>query len=63
MIRSINRKIIEDIINKGSSKRFPDRLNKRAILLIQALSDVASFEDLKKICEPPSLKIHKLKAR
>ena len=46
---------------KGRSQRFPERLNKRAILLLQALSDVSSFKDLKNICEPPSLKIHKLK--
>lgn len=28
---------------------------------MMALSDVSTFDDLKKICEPPSLKIHKLK--
>ncbi|MBT4790939.1 MAG: type II toxin-antitoxin system RelE/ParE family toxin [Halobacteriovoraceae bacterium] len=61
MIKSINGKITKDIVNKGSSKRLPEKLNKRAILLLQALSDVSSFDDLKKICEPPSLKVHKLK--
>lgn len=61
MIRSINGKITKDVVNKGSAKRLPERLNKRAILLLQALSDVTSFEDLKKVCEPPSLKLHKLK--
>jgi len=61
MIKSINGKITKDVINKGTSKRFPERLNRRAILLLMALSDVSSFEDLKKICEPPSLKLHKLK--
>ena len=61
MIKSINGKITKDIINKGSSKQFPPKLNKRSILILMALSDVSSFEDLKKICEPPSLKIHKLK--
>ena len=61
MIKSIDGKITKDIVEKGASKRFPERLNKRAILLLQALSDVASFQDLKKVCEPPALKIHKLK--
>ena len=35
-------------MRKGSSKRFPSQLNKRAILLLQALEDVDMFEDLKK---------------
>ncbi len=61
MIKSINGKITKDIVNKGTSKRFPERLDKRATFLLMALSDVTSFDDLKKICEPPSLKIHKLK--
>lgn len=61
VIKSIVGKIIKDMISKGNSKRFPEKLNKRAILLLQALSDVRDFEDLKKLCEPPSLKIHKLK--
>lgn len=61
MIRSITGKITKDILEKGASKRFPERLNKRAIFLMMALSDVSTFDDLKKICEPPSLKIHKLK--
>ncbi|MBT3586564.1 MAG: hypothetical protein HN509_16770 [Halobacteriovoraceae bacterium] len=61
MIKSINGKITKDIVNKGSSKRFSEKLSKRAILLLQALSDVISFDDLKQICEPPSLRVHKLK--
>jgi proteic killer suppression protein len=61
MIKSINGKITKDLVNYGTSKRFPPRLEKRALLLLMALSDVSNFEDLKKICEPPSLKIHKLK--
>ncbi len=61
MIKSLNGKITKDLVNKGTSKRFPDRLDKRAIFLLMALSDVATFNDLKKICEPPSLKLHKLK--
>lgn len=61
MIKSINGKITRDFVKRGSSKKFPERLNKRAILLLMALSDVSSFEDLKLICEPPSLKVHKLK--
>jgi toxin HigB-1 len=61
VIKSINGKITKDIVHKGTSKQFPERLNKRAILILMALSDVSSFDDLKKICEPPSLKLHKLK--
>lgn len=61
MIKSINGKITKDIVNKGVSKKFPEKLNKRAIFLLMALSDVTGIEDLKKICEPPSLKLHKLK--
>lgn len=61
MIRSLNGKITKDIANKGASKKFPGRLNKRAIFLLMALSDITGIEDLKKICEPPSLKLHKLK--
>lgn len=61
MIKSINGKITKDIINKGASKKLPERLNKRATFLLMALSDVTDIEDLKKICEPPSLKLHKLK--
>ena len=57
----MNGKIAKDLINNGTSKRFPPKLEKRAILLLMALSDVTTFDDLKKICEPPSLKIHKLK--
>ena len=61
MIRSVTGKITKDLVNKGASKRFPEKLNKRAIFLLMALSDVTNFDDLKMICEPPSLKIHKLK--
>lgn len=61
MIKSISGKITKDIIDKGASKKFPERLNKRATFLLMALSDVTCIEDLKKICEPPSLKLHKLK--
>lgn len=61
MIKSINGKITKDIVAKGCSRRFPEKLNKRAVLLLQALSDVSSFDDLKLICQPPSLKVHKLK--
>ncbi|MGB0454481.1 MAG: type II toxin-antitoxin system RelE/ParE family toxin [Bacteriovoracaceae bacterium] len=61
MIKSLNGKIAKDIAIKGFSRRFPERLNKRAIFLLMALSDVVDIEDLKKVCEPPSLKLHKLK--
>lgn len=61
MIKSINGKITKDIVNKGASKKFPEKLNKRTIFLLMALSDVTGIEDLKKICEPPSLRLHKLK--
>jgi len=61
MIKSLSGKIARGIANKGSSKKFPERLNKRSIFLLMALSDVSHFDDLKKICEPPSLKLHKLK--
>ncbi len=61
MIVSLKGKITRDIANKGNSKRFPERLNRRAIFLLMALSDVSHFDDLKKICQPPSLKLHKLK--
>ncbi|GAB4020067.1 MAG: hypothetical protein Fur0010_22480 [Bdellovibrio sp.] len=61
MIKSISGKITKDLVEKGESNRFPPRLNQRAILLLMALSDVYRFEDLKKICEPPSLRLHKLK--
>ena len=61
MIKSINGKIAKDLIEKGKTKRIPDRLNKRAIFLLMALSDVSDIEDLKRICEPPSLRLHKLK--
>ncbi len=61
MIKSINGKIAKDLIEKGKTKRIPDRLNKRAIFLLMALSDVSDIEDLMRICEPPSLKLHKLK--
>lgn len=61
MIKSINGKITKDIVNKGASKKFPEKLNKRTISLLMALSDVTGIEDLKKICEPPSLRLHKLK--
>ncbi len=61
MIKSINGKITKDIVEKGSSKKLSMKLNKRAIFLLMALSDVTGMDDLKKICEPPSLKLHKLK--
>lgn len=61
MIKSINGKITRDLVSKGTSKGFPEKLNKRAIFLLMALSDVTTIDDLKKICEPPSLKLHKLK--
>ena len=61
MIKSINEKITKDIAQKGYSKRFPEKLNERAIFLLMALGDVSNFENLKRICEPPSLKLHKLK--
>ena len=61
MIRSINGKITKDIVEKGYSRKLPNHLNKRSLLLMQALSDVRDLADLKKVCEPPSLKLHKLK--
>lgn len=60
MIRSLKGKITKDIATNGSSKKFPERENKRAIFLLMALSDVSSIDDLKRICEPPSLRLHKL---
>lgn len=63
MIKSVTGKITKDIVQKGTSKSFPKRLNKRAIFLLMALSDVSTFDDLKRLCEPPSLKLHKLKGR
>ena len=48
MIKSINGKITKDIINKGTSKKFPEKLNSRATFLLMALSDVTGIEDLKK---------------
>lgn len=30
-------------------------------MILMPLSDVKDFNDLKKVCEPPSLKLHKLK--
>lgn len=61
MIVSIIGKITRDVVEKGSSKRLPERVNKRATFLLMALSDVKGIQDLKKICEPPSLRLHKLK--
>jgi len=61
MIRSIKGKITNDLVNHGRTKKFTNRMNKRAVLLLQALSDCMTFEDLKAICEPPSLRLHKLK--
>ncbi|MCY4612990.1 MAG: type II toxin-antitoxin system RelE/ParE family toxin [Nitrospira sp.] len=61
MINSVKGKIIKDIVNKGAYRKFHDRINKRAVLLLQALSDVSNFDDLRRICEPPTLKLHKLK--
>ena len=61
MIKNIVGKNTKDIASKGTSKKFPEKLNDRAIFLLMALSDVKDFKDLKKICEPPSLKLHKLK--
>jgi len=61
MIKSITGKITKDLVNKGTSKQFPERLNKRAIFILMALSDITGLDDLKKICEPPSLRLHKLK--
>ena len=61
MIKSIKGKITKDIVKKGVSKKFSRSLNERAILLLQALIDENLFSDLKRVCEPPSLKLHKLK--
>jgi len=61
VIKNVVGKITKDIINKGGSKRLPPRLNSRAIFLLMALSDTSKFDDLKALCEPPSLKLHKLK--
>lgn len=61
VIKSINGKLTKDIVEKGSSKRFPPKLNDRATFLLMALSDAKDMNDLKKICEPPSLRLHKLK--
>ena len=40
MIKSINGKITKDLMSIGTSKRFPPKLEKRAILLLMALSDL-----------------------
>jgi proteic killer suppression protein len=61
MIESTVGKLIKDVIEKGSSKKLSRYQNYRANMLIQTLIDVSSFKDLKLICEPPSLRIHKLK--
>ncbi len=61
MIKNLNGKITKNIVSKGEYRGFSQELNERALKLMQALDSVNSFPDLKKICEPPSLKIHKLK--
>ena len=61
MIKNIIGKKTKDIVEKGETKKFTKRQNKRALLLMMALADSNSIEDIKAICEPPSLKLHKLK--
>ncbi len=61
MIKSINGKITKDIVTKGASKNFSDRVSKRATFLLMAISDCDGIDDLRKICQPPSLRLHKLK--
>ena len=61
MISSVKGKIVRDVLKQGSYRRFTARMNMRAVLLLQALSDVSDFDDLRMICEPPSLRLHKLK--
>ena len=61
MIESIKGKITKEFVNKGHSSKLPRNLHDRTTFLLMALSDVNSFKDLKKICEPPSLRLHKLR--
>lgn len=61
MIHSVKGKIVKDIVRKGAYRKFHDRINKRAVLLLQALSDVSNFDDLRRICEPPHFTVTQAK--
>jgi len=61
MIQNIVGKIAKDIVSKGIYKKFNKKQNLRAILILQALADAKNMNDMKRLCEPPSLKLHKLK--
>lgn len=61
MIASFGNKVAREIWEKDSSKLVPKQLHQRAKALLTIMQNVSKLDDLKKLDEPPHLRLHKLK--
>lgn len=57
MIRGFGNKIASDLYHIGSCKGLPRQYWQRAIHLLEVLDAVENFEELKRKCFPPSVRL------
>jgi len=61
MVRNFGNKAASDLFQKGSSRKLPQGLWKRAVFLLDLMEALESLEDLKSKGFPPSLRLHRLR--
>lgn len=60
MIRDFGNKLASDLYHKGNCKGLPRQYWLRAIHLLEVMDAVESFEELKRLGVPPSIRLHPL---
>lgn len=60
MIKDFGNKLASDLYHKGSCKGLPRQHWKRAIHLLEVMEAVESFEELRRMGFPPSIRLHPL---
>ena len=61
VIESYGNAEAQRVFEEGKAKKLPERLLKRAILLLDIMDNVDSMEDLKIKAFPPDIRLHALK--
>ena len=61
MIANFGNRVAKDIWLKDESKSIPNQLSLRAKALLSIMFQVSRLDDLKKLGEPPHLRLDKLK--
>jgi toxin HigB-1 len=60
LISNFGNKLASVLFHRGSGKKLPRHLRKRAIHLLEVMEATDSLEDLKALGFPPSVRLHQL---